>query len=426
MKEVPMKSLTRNFFIAFVFTAFILPSVCFAREKPKVRLFLLFDMTGPMSGLTNDLAKGARMYLDYWTKNELVPEIEIVYDIYDSGNNADKARSAMMDAFGKTPKPSLAMGGWSSAIGVVLKPLAIRHRVPILEGSSARSILFPPEWSFTMQPDYPSFLGMMGKWVKDNWKSDSKIEWITQHYEKRNPRIAVMGWDNAFGRSFRTKETDEYFQEIGVDFVGEEYVPYAPKDTTPNLRRLRSKGVDFIYLPLYSEAHAVILKDAKRLGMRDDFMDVTLLSDLNLIKKHGGEEIVKNTIILTQYQLILEKNPEFVQKWVREDLKLGDDATLLNYFSYITMLDLWREVLQRAVKKFGAEKVDSEACYDIITTEMKDGYTPICSTAKQTFSKYKTFGPDTFDAYMLTNGELKMIDSYIQIPNLSPIEYRGK
>ncbi len=422
-----MKRIVEKIAIAVILTVLIWPVVSFAKEKPKVRLFLLYDMTGPYSGLHRESDLGARMYLEHWKKHQLVPEIEIVYDIYDSGNNADKSRAAMMDAFGKTPKPVLAMDGYSSAIGVVVKPLAKRHKVPVLAASSARGIMFPPEWSFSNQPDYPSHLGAVGKWVKDNWKPNSKIDWIRKHYENRNPRIAVMGWDNAFGRSCRSKESDEYFKQIGVDFVGDEYIPYAPKDVTTNLRRLRSKGAEFVYLPMYSEAHAVVLKDAKRLGIADDFMSFPFwYTDPVITQKHAGQDLLKNTVVLTGYNFILGELPDFVQRWYREELNRGESDPAMAVTALISLLDLWREVIQKAVDKFGAENVTGEACYNILTTEMIEGYTPICSTAKQAFTKNKHFGPTNCDAFMLKDGKVVRIDSKIPIPDLSPIEYRDK
>ena len=418
-----MRKVFTNLTIGLLLTLLVWPVACFGMEKTKIRVFISYDLTGAYSGLQRESDLGVRMYMKYWNEQELIPGVEILYDIYDSGNNADKVRAAMLDCFGKTPKPVLALDGISSALGVVVKPLAERHKVPILAASSARGILFPPSWSFSTQPDYPSLLGSAGKWVKDNWKPDSKIPWIKEHYKKRNPKLAVIAWDNAFGRSFRTKETDEYFKEIGVDFLGDEYIPYEPKDTTPNLRRL--SGADFIYIVSYDAAHAIVLKDAERLGIRDNFMDFAFwYTDPVMIKKHAGKR-VKNTLILTGYQPILKEQPEFVQKWYTQELKRGETDPILACTAMIQWLDMWREVIQRSVNEVGAKNVTGETCYDTITTNFK-GYKPICGTVTQTFSKNKTFGPSAGSVFMFKGGNLVRIDSDVPIPNLVPIEYKGK
>ncbi len=419
-----MKRLFLIIAVLILFVALAAPPDSFCKEKTKIRVMLSYDLTGPYSGLHREIDAGARMYMEYWKANELVPGVEIVYDIYDSGTNADKIRAAIMDSLSKEPKPVLALDGLSSALGVVVKPMGERFKLPILGGSSARGILFPPSWSFSVQPDYPSLLGAVGNWIKDNWKPDSDVPWIKKHYENRNPRLAVMGWDNAFGRGIRAKESDEYLKKIGVDFVGEEYFPYAPKDTTPNLRRLKRKGVDFIYFGCYPAAHAIVLKDAQRLKMRDDFMDIAFYaSDPVLLMKHGGEELVNNTIIFTGYEPRMENLPDFIQKWLKEDQKIKPGDNIMSRIILFSWLDLWREVIQKAVDKVGAENVTGEVCYDIITNEIKD-FEPIAASCALTFSKTKTFGPSKVDAFVIRDGKLVTFAKDVALPNLAPKEYR--
>lgn len=421
-----MKNVVLRLFFGFLIAALLSPGISTASEKTPIRVFISYDLTGAYSGLQKESDLGVRMYMKHWNDKELIPGVEILYDIYDSGNNAEKIRAAMLDCFGKSPKPVLALDGISSALGVVVKPLGERNKIPILAASSARGILFPPSWSFSTQPDYPSLLGAAGKWIKDNWKADSKIPWIKANYKNRNPRLALVAWDNAFGRSFRTKETDEYFKEIGVDFVGEEYIPYAPKDTTPNLRRLKSEGVDFIYVVAYDAAHAILLKDAQRLGMRQSFMDFAFwYTDPVMIRKHTGPDLLKNTLILTGYQPILDEQPEFVKKWYKEELKRGENDPLLACTAMIQWLDMWREVIQRTVDRVGVKNVTGEACYETITTNFK-GYKPICGTVTQTYSKTRTFGPSAGSVFMFEGNTMKKVDSDVPIPNLAPVEYREK
>jgi ABC-type branched-subunit amino acid transport system substrate-binding protein len=230
----------------------------------------------------------------------------------------------------------------------------------------------------------------------------------------------------SFGRSFRTKETDEYFKKIGVDFVGDEYIPYAPKDTRPNLRRLKKEGVDFIYVVAYDAAHAILLKDAQRLGMRDDFMDCAFwYTDPVMIRKHAGQKLVANTVILTGYQPILAEQPEFVRKWYTEVLKRGENDPILACTAMIQWLDMWREVIQRTINRVGVKNVTGEACYETITTDYK-GYKPICGTVTQTFSKTRTFGPSAGSVFMFEGNRMKKVDTDVQIPNLAPVEYRDK
>lgn len=138
-----------------------------------------------------------------------------------------------------------------------------------------------------------------------------------------------------------------------------------------------------------------------------------------------GVELLRNTITFTGYAVLLEDCPAFVQKWYKEELKRGEVDPLLQPTSGIAWFDIWREVIQRAVNKYGANNVTGETCYDIVSTEIKD-YKPICYTGKQTYGKYKTFGPSSADVYMFQKEKIVRVDSNVKIPDLSPVEWRGK
>ena len=411
---------------AVVFLSFILPLSSFSQEKTPIRVVLCHDLTGPYSSLEKEMDIGARFYMKYWKDNELVKGVDLIYDIYDSGTNIDKTRAALMDAFGKSPKPVLSFDGTSSTTGLGVKPLGERFRIPILAASSARGILFPPSWSFSAQPDYPSMLGGVGNWIKANWKPDSKVSWIRDHYEKRNPRLGVIAWDNAFGRSVVLDDSINYLKEIGIDFVGAEYVPYSPKDLTPNLKRLFEQKVDFIYFVTYEAVQNLALRDAQSLGKRDSFMDILFwFTDPRMLQRMTGVELLRNTIVFTGYAVLLEDCPDFIQKWFKEELKRGEMDPLLQATSGIVWFDIWREAIQRTVKKYGAKNVTGDACYDIITTDFKD-YKPICYTSKITYGKYKTFGPNSANVYLFQKEKIVKVDSNVTIPDLSPVEWRGK
>jgi len=405
---------------------FIVPLTSFSQEKVPIRVMLMYDLTGPYSGLQRESDLGARFYMKYWKEHELVKGVEILYDIYDSGTNPDKVRAALMDTLSKKPKPVLALDGLSSSMGLVAKPFGERYHVPILAGSSGRGILFPPSWSFSVQPDYPSLFGAIGKWIKDNWKPDSKISWIREHYQERNPRLGYIGWDNAFGRNVAIDDSINYFKKIGVDFVGAEYIRYASSDTSTNLRRLNKKGMDFVYVCTYAADHATVLKDAERLGIRDTFMDFAFwFTDPRMIQKHAGLKRIRNTVMFTGYTLFLKEMPLFVQNWYTKVLKRGPSDPLLQPTALISWLDLWREVIQLAVNKVGAKNVTGDVTYDIITTKIK-GYQPICYEGKQSFSKYKAFGPTTVDVYLFKKGSLVKVDAGFTMPDLSPLKWRSK
>jgi len=278
--------------------------------------------------------------------------------------------------------------------------------------------MVPPGWVFSIQGCYEGMVGACGDWAKANWKPDSKDPWIREHYEKRNPRIAIIGWDNTFGRGFDQKETRAYLKNIGVDFVGAEYIPMSPSDTSPQVIRLvKDKKADFIYFGMYPSSHAVILKDAARLGLRDKFQDFAFWADSIVQVKSYVKEIANRSMILTGYKMQLSEweIPYFVKTFKESKLP---EMFGVYYSAAAAYFDLYCEAIRRAVEKVGADKVDGAAVYDAMTN-MK-GYKPRLYHSTLSYTKTKLVGPDTAFMYQIQDGKLVTVDKDLYVPNLLP------
>ena len=250
--------------LAFTLSGMLTCPVSADAEKGEkdVRIIGFFDLTGPYSAHHALLIKGIKTFVEWVNQTNYVPGVNIIHDIYDTGCDMGKTVAAYQLATSRKPAPVITTGGLASPTILAIKPLAKRRRIPCIDGSSARPIVRPASWTFSVQACYEGMIGSVGDWIKANWKPDSKVEWIREHYEDRNPRFAIMGWDNAFGRGFDQKEGRAYLKHIGVDFIGAEYVSITPSDTSAQLMRLKKKNVDFIFFGMYPSSHALILKDA--------------------------------------------------------------------------------------------------------------------------------------------------------------------
>ena len=396
-------------------------SAC-AEKTVTFRVIGLFDLTGPYASIHSIIQKGIADFID-WANNEpgYFPEgVKWSHEIYDTGTDIGKAVAAYQMATSKSPKPVVSTGGLAAPTILAIKPLAKRKKIPCVDGSTARPIVYPPSWTFSMQAGYEGMLAASARFLKDNWRADTPYKLIRKRYlenKDRNPRISVIGWDNAFGRAFDQKETRDYLKKIGVDWVKPEYIPMSPTDTTPQILRLVERGVDMLYFGMYPNSHAFILKDAARMGVRDKFQDMAFWAGNIILLKSYAKELANESMMLTGYKMVMDEwEPAFVEMFKKRNLP---DVYAFGYCAGVAWYDVYAEAIKRAVKKKGdPKKVKGEDVYNALIT-MTD-YKPRGYNSSVTFTKTRRTGPSDACIYQDQGGKIVKIVDSIYIPDLLP------
>jgi len=392
-----------------------------AERDTTYRVISLYDLTGPYAGLHQLNSRGE---VDFWrwANNEpgYLPEgVKIKDEIYDHGMDMGRAVAAYHMAVSSTPRPILTTGGQTSPTILAIKSIAKREKIPCVDGASARSIMVPPAWTFSMQGCYEGMVAAAGRLLRDNWRSDTPYTLIRKRYEEnknRNPRMSIIGWDNAFGRGFDQKEGRDYLKSIGVDWVESEYVPLNPTDTTPQILRLVKGGVDMIFFGLFAESHAFILKDAARMGVREKFQDMCFWADNIIQLKNYAGKLAEGTLMITGYQMTFEEWPEWLLKNL-ERSGLGENGAL-SYSGVASWFDVDCEAIRRAAKKVGPENITGQDIYDALIS-MKD-YQCMAYNSKITFNETRRIGPSTAAVYQIQNGKVVKVEKSVYIPDLLP------
>jgi len=402
-----------------MFLTVIVPLSGQAATKVDIRIVNLTDFTGPYSALSGIVSRGFKDFVAWANRTNYVPGVNIVYDAYDTAANVNKTINAWNMAISKKPKPVMTTGGFTSTTVLAIKSLAKRHKVPCLDGASARQILVPPGWAFTMQPCYECEAAAVGKFLRDNWNSDTPYELIKKRYNKyrtRNPRFTIMGWDNAFGRSYAQKELKDYLKSIGVDWVKPEYVPMSPSDTTPQILRLVNKGADMIFFSMHGSFHTNVLKDAARIGVRNEFQNVAFNGgDLRNLYKYAGD-LAENTLICTSYVQEFSEWEPFSHELFKMS-GLAESQAML-YGAGYGWYDVYFEAIRRAVKRVGAENVTGSVIYEVLTS--MNNYVPKNWNSSITFTDTKRYGPDNGSIYQIRDGKIvKRVDS-VRYPDIIP------
>lgn len=242
--------------IVAIFSLMLVTNVSFAKEINLVIGFHL-DITGPLT--QGGIGVGWEDYVKHI--NEVKGGIngaKVVLRWADDGYKADKTISWYNIVMGGEPKPVMFCPQHTTG-GVTLKKLMEKDGISGLTFSPAGAVVYPPTTLYSLTPTYQDQVAMFFDWILMNWK------------EKRKPRFGWINPDNPFGRDSAKAEIKAYAEKVGIEIVGEEYVPGIPVDTTLNVRRLiKEKKADFIWTNSVEATLLPILRDAERLGLRKE------------------------------------------------------------------------------------------------------------------------------------------------------------
>jgi len=400
--------------LAFIFTG---PPIR-AAEKTEIHINAMFDLTAPYSGVHKLLAQGYKNMCEWMNDQEIVPGANIVLDILDHGAEVCRAVVGFQMGANSKPRAVISTGGLTSHIEISLKRIAQRLKIPIYGVSSSRPSVVPPAWNFSNQGSHEGQLAACGAWAKANWKPDSSDPWIRKNYENRNPRLGLMGWEAALGRAPDQKETRDYLEKIGVDFVGSEYIPLSPSDTTaPLLRLVNQKNADFLYFSMAPSSVGVILKDAARLGIRGDFQDFSFWASSILQLKHYVGDLANRSMMVTAYKASPNEweIPYFADLYRKSN---EPDFVAIYYSGGASLLGTKVEAIRRAALKVGVDKIDGQAVYNALIN-MKN-YKPPLYHSTISFSETNRIGPSSAVMYQIQEGKLVIVSRDIYIPDLLP------
>ena len=131
-------------------------------------------------------------------------------------------------------------------------------------------------FSFFVSPSYGTMGRIALKWIRDTWKDKS-----------RNPKICYLYPDNKYGRDILNVCKD-YAKKIGVDVGPDQVINWPTKDATVQLMNMKRYDPDYAFITSTAMNGAVILKNAKSLGLRTKFISNIRNFEETLISLSGG------------------------------------------------------------------------------------------------------------------------------------------
>jgi ABC-type branched-subunit amino acid transport system substrate-binding protein len=430
-----MRQKSNKILVAIILMVFLITFVlgCATQPAPQtktatptkevtLRIAMSADATGPYAVTTGPPLNGLLDFAKWANENNYIPGIKLDAKTYDHGLDMTRCVSSFKDAMTATPKPVIHNAGIFSDAMPILKSLATRYQVPLIDASAVRSAIYPVGWYFAYQPSWEGQVGAFADWIVKEWKPDSKVPWIKTHYQNRAPRLAMISWDMAMARANYTDEAVCYVKSKGIEFTGVEYIPLAQSDITPQLSRVKDKA-DFIYIGLVGSGWSSVLKAADQLGMRDQFIDIgpVYFSPLEVAK--FAPNLANNNGALAILDLKFSNLKPYIQTAHKAR---GYPESFMSYMVGWSWGDIASQVIRKTAERVGADKVDGMACYETLCAgDIKD-FRPMNFKTSITWANnpklVKMAGANSVDLLLIQNWDTKpetLDNSLMSWPQLS-------
>jgi len=271
----------KKWIVGFTISVFVLAMVLGAspdnaRAAEVIKWGVLIDLSGPTSD---------------WGKNQLKGQLDAMRWINGHGGiNGKELKLIVIDDGYKVPRgvagynrlvdSEKVIGLYVQSTGttMTLVKKIIADGVATIAASFTSKFQNPAKtpFSFFVSPSYGTMGRITLKWIRTTWKDTS-----------RNPKICYLYPDNKYGRDILAVSKD-YAKKIGVDVGPDQVINWPTKDATVQLTNMSRYDPDYAFITTTAMNGAVILKNAKALGLRTKFISNIRNFEETLITLSGG------------------------------------------------------------------------------------------------------------------------------------------
>jgi branched-chain amino acid transport system substrate-binding protein len=244
----------------------------------------------------------------------------------------------------------------STEMGYV-QEIANRAGFPGLVAYSSPSNYHPPQHVYGQMPDYgDDWTAFTQYYLKNIWKGTGK------------PRMALMLLSNPTGAG-AADAAKAMADSLGVNIIDTEEHAATTTDETVALTRIKAMNPDVIYISSTPKPAAVIIKNAKDLGMLPSVtIGVCHAAMTQALVTAAGADVVEGvygvfpTVSWTEDVAAIAKMNEYAAKYHPKDVNNGD------YMAAWAQSLIIAEILKKAVEKVGYDtlaKGDANAWADV-------------------------------------------------------------
>ena len=265
---------TMRVFAMVAAMAMVLSGVAFS--APAIKVGHLADLTGATGEVGKPYAQGVQDYKDWVNRNGGINGKQIDMAMFDYAYNKDKA----VNQYKKYKQDGVvAIQGWGSGDTEALSATTGADQIPYISASYSAHLNDTKKtpYNFFCAADYTTALRAGLKYIKDNWK------------EKRAPKVVFIYPNVPYGIA-PIKGGKEYAKELGFEILSDEIVDLKAIEANSQMLSVKNKGADFGWIGGTTNSAAVIMKDAKKLGLKTKFFVNIWGADETTPKLAGGAE----------------------------------------------------------------------------------------------------------------------------------------
>ncbi|MGB3210091.1 MAG: ABC transporter substrate-binding protein [Desulforhopalus sp.] len=373
-----------------------LPAQALAGKVYKLGLSLA--ITGPTSDAGNPYSKGVEDYFNLVNDTKMLGEDTIECTIRDDQYKTDITKQNFEDFLDQDIVFYL---NYSTGSTLALKKDFEEVKMPVIPASFHAGNLVDSHYIFLPIASYSA-------------QAIGLAEYIVKNHKGTTPKVAVFIHPSAFGRG--PVEDLQKAVAAGLDMEIVEIVEHGKDlDNTAMLKRLVSKGVQYVISQTVQSPVATMLKDANSLGlMAQSFGEEGKMTFLGC-HYTGGNDLVAlagsaadNFYWTTSYIITSEPSPgataqlELAKKYNRDEKA----ANSHNYANGMMVAQVVTEVIRRTKAK--GKEINKDTLYEELQEMNGDNaFSPGTTVGPVTYSKTDHAGVDSLQLYVVKDGAFK-------------------
>ncbi len=399
--------------LTFTFFIVMLLALGSAHAGETYKLGMSLAITGPTSDAGNPYAKGVEDYFKFANETGVLGGDKIDCIIRDDQYKTDVTKRNFEEYLDDGIVMYL---NYSTGSTLGLKRDFEEEQIAVLPASYHAGNLDDSNYIFLPVASYSEQLVALSEYVVNNHKGEK-------------PKVAMFIHPSAFGRGPVDDAKKAVAAGLNMEII--EVVEHGKDlDNSAMLKRLLSKGVQYVLCHTVQSPVATVLKDSARLGMTaKSYGEPGKLTFLG-VHYTGGNDLIALTgnacegyFWTCSFNLTSEPG-EGTQKQLALAKRYNRDDKAANSHNYAAGI-MVAQVVTEAIKRAKAKglKINRETLYTTLNTmNGANAYQPYTTMGPVTYSKTDRAGVDMLQIYSVKNGAFKKIGSPMQSEYMKKIK----
>lgn len=371
---------------------------------------IIMDQTGPVGGSALHCFRGATHYFRWLNDKGGVNGVKIDVLWADNKYTVPLTISAYQRFKDQGAKLFIMYGGPD---GLAAAGLAKVDKIPIVNGSRTKDLLFPPSVTFCPGAGYGNEPTAVLKWFLDKWD------------KPRKPKVASILLDAAPGKAIGEgfpwiKENLKRADGLQYEWIETVWYPMVNPSFRTQLAKVMEQNPDLIVSFGTAAMTGQLWKDAFEMGITGvTFSTLSPPAGGSLVLAIAGDKAVEGKMVVTSYAQIEDTTVPGIQT-IREAQQkyqgyVYDDQ---NYLEGWAMGAIGTEAIRIAISKVGAAKVTPSDVLDAMQTVTNFDIGGISGPV--TFAPDKRLGTNAVKLQRYQGGKLVTFTDWITVLNAVP------